>query len=53
VVAFAPQVGRVGSLNVTAAAAIGCYEVRRQGWDPKDDEEPPMLDDEASDADLT
>ena len=53
VVAFAPQVGRVGSLNVTAAAAIGCYEVRRQGWDAKDDQEPPALDDEALDPDLT
>jgi tRNA (guanosine-2'-O-)-methyltransferase len=31
-VAFIPQLGRVGSLNVATAAAIACYEVRRQGW---------------------
>jgi len=30
--AFAPQVGRVGSLNVAAATAIALYEVRRQEW---------------------
>lgn len=33
VVAFAPQLGRVGSLNVSSALAIGAYEVRRQGFD--------------------
>lgn len=32
VVAFIPQLGRVGSLNVAAAAAMGCYEVRRREW---------------------
>ena len=32
IVAFIPQLGRVGSLNVAAAAAIGCYEVRRRTW---------------------
>ena len=32
VVAFAPQLGRVGSLNVSSALAIGAYEVRRQGY---------------------
>lgn len=32
VVAFVPQLGRVGSLNVATAAAIAMYEVRRQGW---------------------
>jgi tRNA (guanosine-2'-O-)-methyltransferase len=29
-VAFIPQFGRVGSLGVAAAAAVGAYEVRRQ-----------------------
>jgi tRNA (guanosine-2'-O-)-methyltransferase len=31
-VAYLPLLGKVGSLNVAAAAAIGCYEVRRQAW---------------------
>lgn len=31
-VAFVPQLGRVGSLNVASALAVGCYEVRRQGF---------------------
>ncbi len=31
-VAYLPQVGRVGSLNVAVAAAVALYEVRRQGW---------------------
>ena len=31
-VAYAPQVGRVGSLNVASAAAIALYELRRQEW---------------------
>ena len=31
-VAFIPQLGRVGSLNVATAAAIALYEARRQGW---------------------
>jgi tRNA (guanosine-2'-O-)-methyltransferase len=31
-VAYVPLLGKVGSLNVAAAAAIACYEVRRQGW---------------------
>jgi tRNA (guanosine-2'-O-)-methyltransferase len=35
VVAFAPQLGRVGSLNVSSALAIGTYEVRRQGYAAK------------------
>lgn len=30
--AFAPQVGKVGSLNVSAATAIALYEARRQEW---------------------
>lgn len=35
VVAFAPQLGKVGSLNVASALAIGAYEVRRQGYAAK------------------
>ena len=31
-VGFIPQLGRVGSLNVAAAAAIAVYEARRQQW---------------------
>jgi tRNA (guanosine-2'-O-)-methyltransferase len=31
-VAFLPQVGRVGSLNVAAAAAIAIWELRRREW---------------------
>jgi len=31
-VAFVPLLGKVGSLNVATAAAIACYEVRRQAW---------------------
>jgi tRNA (guanosine-2'-O-)-methyltransferase len=31
-VAFIPQLGRVGSLNVATAASIACYEARRQQW---------------------
>ena len=31
-VAFVPQLGRVGSLNVAVAAAIAIYETRRQEW---------------------
>ena len=30
--AYLPQLGKVGSLNVAAAAAIALYEVRRQEW---------------------
>jgi tRNA (guanosine-2'-O-)-methyltransferase len=33
-VGFVPQLGRVGSLNVATAAAIACYEARRQAWGP-------------------
>ena len=32
VVAFIPLLGRVGSLNVATACAIGIYELRRQAW---------------------
>jgi tRNA (guanosine-2'-O-)-methyltransferase len=31
-VAFIPQMGRVGSLNVAQAAAIAIYEARRRSW---------------------
>ncbi len=31
-VAFIPQLGRVGSLNVATATAIAIYELRRQAW---------------------
>ena len=31
-VAFIPQLGRVGSLNVATAAAIALFELRRQEW---------------------
>ena len=30
--AFVPQLGKVGSLNVASAAAIALYEVRRRSW---------------------
>ncbi len=32
-VAYIPQVGRVGSLNVATATAIALYELRRAEWD--------------------
>ncbi len=35
-VAFVPLLGRVGSLNVSAAAAVACYEVRRRHWNSAD-----------------
>ena len=31
-IAYIPQLGRVGSLNVATAAAIALYEVRRREW---------------------
>lgn len=31
-VGYLPLLGRVGSLNVATAAALGCYEVRRREW---------------------
>ncbi|TQS41760.1 RNA methyltransferase [Cryptosporangium phraense] len=31
-IGYVPLIGRVGSLNVATAAAIACYEVRRQDW---------------------
>ena len=32
VVAFIPQLGRIGSLNVATAASIALYEARRRAW---------------------
>lgn len=32
---FIPQLGKIGSLNVAAAAAIAMHEVRRGGWLPE------------------
>jgi tRNA (guanosine-2'-O-)-methyltransferase len=32
--AFIPQLGKIGSLNVAVAASIALYEARRQGWPP-------------------
>jgi tRNA (guanosine-2'-O-)-methyltransferase len=32
VVTYVPQLGKVGSLNVAQAAAMGIYEVRRRSW---------------------
>jgi tRNA (guanosine-2'-O-)-methyltransferase len=34
-IVYIPQLGKVGSLNVAAAAAIGLAEVRRQEWRPQ------------------
>jgi tRNA (guanosine-2'-O-)-methyltransferase len=31
-VAFVPQLGRVGSLNVATATAMALYELRRREW---------------------
>ena len=33
-VAYLPQLGKVGSLNVAVAASIAIYETRRQEWEP-------------------
>ena len=35
-VAYIPQVGKVGSLNVAAAAAVAIAEARRREWAPPD-----------------
>ena len=32
VVAFIPQLGKVGSLNVATAAGIALYELNRRSW---------------------
>lgn len=31
-IAFLPQLGKIGSLNVATATSIALYEFRRQGW---------------------
>jgi len=51
-IGYVPLIGRVGSLNVATAAAIACYEVRRQGWSASGDA-PGAQDapDEAGDSD--
>ncbi|MEY2422645.1 MAG: hypothetical protein QOI95_2712 [Acidimicrobiaceae bacterium] len=36
-VAFLPQLGKVGSLNVATAASIALYEARRQEWNRNND----------------
>ena len=36
-IAYLPQLGKVGSLNVATAAAIALYEVRRQEWEQADE----------------
>ncbi len=33
-VAFIPQLGKVGSLNVAAATSVAIYEARRRAWSP-------------------
>jgi tRNA (guanosine-2'-O-)-methyltransferase len=33
-IAYLPQLGKVGSLNVAVAASIAMYETRRQEWEP-------------------
>ena len=37
-VAYLPQLGKVGSLNVAAAASIAIFEARRQEWEQAADE---------------
>lgn len=44
-VAFVPQVGKVGSLNVATATSIAIYEARRQHWAALD--EAPVFGDQA------
>lgn len=51
-VVYIPQLGHVGSFNVAVAAAIACYEVRRQCWQQESDsaadqDDGDMPDDEA------
>lgn len=40
-VAFIPQLGRVGSLNVATTASIAMYDLRRRSWEALGDEEEP------------
>ncbi|HEX8803714.1 MAG TPA: TrmH family RNA methyltransferase, partial [Acidimicrobiales bacterium] len=35
-VAFIPQLGRIGSLNVATATAIALYDLRRRQWEAED-----------------
>jgi tRNA (guanosine-2'-O-)-methyltransferase len=39
-VAYIPQLGRVGSLNVATATAIALYELRRRAWEGSGPSEP-------------
>jgi tRNA (guanosine-2'-O-)-methyltransferase len=41
--AYVPQLGRIGSLNVGTATAVALYEVRRTAWTGSDTE-PPVQD---------
>jgi tRNA (guanosine-2'-O-)-methyltransferase len=46
-VAYIPQLGKVGSLNVATAAAMAMYELRRRDWtDPHPEAKPGPEDDE-------
>jgi tRNA (guanosine-2'-O-)-methyltransferase len=49
-VAYLPQLGRVGSLNVATAASIACYEVRRRAWADGAGDDGVIPDDEGDDA---
>jgi tRNA (guanosine-2'-O-)-methyltransferase len=42
-VAYIPQVGKVGSLNVAAAAAIALAEARRREWTRPASDKPPEM----------
>ena len=37
---YVPQLGRIGSLNVSTATAIACYEARRSAWTASPDPTP-------------
>ncbi len=45
-VGYLPQLGKIGSLNVATATAVGLYEVRRQEWSgsTSDEHRPPTGD---------
>lgn len=49
-VVFIPQLGHIGSFNVAVAAAIACYEVRRQGFQQLSDVDDCPEDGDAPDA---
>jgi tRNA (guanosine-2'-O-)-methyltransferase len=42
-VAYIPQVGRVGSLNVAVATAIALAEARRREWTRPASDKPPEM----------